>query len=111
MYCRRNALNEVYAHAVLGKHPNVIGYYSAWAEDDRIYIQTEYCNGGNLETLLTSNSIDGGKRRSLGELELKQLMVHIASGLKHIHSVGLVHLDIKPGIKTFLLKLCIFITI
>jgi hypothetical protein len=44
-FYRRNAMNEVYAHAVLGKHQHVVRYYSAWAEDDYMYIQNEYCNG------------------------------------------------------------------
>jgi len=43
--CRRTALNEVYAHAVLGKHTHVVRYYSAWAEDYHMYIQNEFCNG------------------------------------------------------------------
>jgi len=45
MIYRRTALNEVYAHAVLGKHTHVVRYYSAWAEDYHMYIQNEFCNG------------------------------------------------------------------
>jgi hypothetical protein len=38
------AWKEVCAQAVL-KHPNILQYYSAWAEDDHMYIQSEFCNG------------------------------------------------------------------
>jgi len=44
-FSRRSALNEVYAHAVLGKHEHMVRYYSAWAENDHMFIQNEYCNG------------------------------------------------------------------
>ena len=96
---RRNALNEVYAHAVLGKHPHVVRYYSAWAENDHMFIQNEFCNGGSLADVITQNrqGINEDGQSSFGEAELKLLTTHLSQGLKYIHSQGLVHLDIKPG--------------
>ncbi|CAH2276576.1 wee1 kinase 2 [Pelobates cultripes] len=88
------ALKEVYAHAVLGHHPHVVRYYSAWAEDDHMIIQNEYCNGGSLQDLLTQN-----KKRGILilEQELKEILLQVSMGLKYIHSTGLVHMDIKPS--------------
>ncbi|GBP76116.1 Wee1-like protein kinase [Eumeta japonica] len=101
----RAALNEVYAHAVLGKHPHVVRYYSAWAEDDHMVIQNEYCDGGSLQDLIATGP--------LPESELLILLQHIASGLQvvaddtrsfdplfpisYIHGKRLVHMDVKPG--------------
>ncbi|XP_055596016.1 wee1-like protein kinase [Uranotaenia lowii] len=85
----KRALNEVYAHAVLGKHDNVVRYYSAWAENNHMLIQNEFCNGGSLQTLL--------QERVLKEAELRTLLLHIAEGLKYIHSNDLVHMDLKAG--------------
>lgn len=94
---RKTALNEVWAHAVLGKHDNVVRYYSAWAENNHMLIQNEYCNGGSLQNVLQTG-------RFLTESELRTLLMHIASGLKYIHSNDLVHMDLKAG-NIFLSKL------
>lgn len=59
-------------------------------------IQNEYCNGGSLQTVL--------QNRCLNESELRTLLMHIASGLKYIHSKDLVHMDVKAG-NIFLSKL------
>lgn len=80
----------MWAHAVLGKHDNVVRYYSAWAENNHMLIQNEYCNGGSLQHVLATGRI-------LSEPELRQLLLHIASGLKYIHSNDLVHMDLKAG--------------
>lgn len=113
----KTALNEVYAHAVLGKnwnnhiimynlmqvglnwvsqyclslgkHQHVVRYYSAWAEDNHMIIQNEYCNGGSLADKIA--------KEPLSAAELRRMLLHVAEGLRYIHSEGLVHLDIKPG--------------
>ncbi|XP_071941419.1 wee1-like protein kinase 1-A [Antedon mediterranea] len=88
------ALNEVYAHAVLGTHRHVVRYYSAWSEANHMLIQNEYCNGGSLADEIQANCM---KSENVTEVELKQLLLQVIQGLKYIHSQGLVHLDIKPG--------------
>ncbi|KAL0099306.1 hypothetical protein PUN28_020106 [Cardiocondyla obscurior] len=90
----KNALNEVYAHAVLGKHQHVVRYYSAWAEDNHMIIQNEYCNGGSLaDTILLMKQ----QKQYFSQAEMRQLLLHVAEGLRYIHSMQLVHMDIKPG--------------
>ncbi|CAD6997247.1 unnamed protein product [Ceratitis capitata] len=95
-FFEKRALNEVWAHAVLGKHDNVVRYYSAWAEDNHMLIQNEYCNGGSLQSLI--------QKRCLVESELKILLLHVAEGLRYIHSNDLVHMDLKSG-NIFLTKM------
>ncbi|CAG0892826.1 unnamed protein product [Darwinula stevensoni] len=90
----RSALNEVYAHAVLGKHPHIVRYYSAWAENGHMIIQNEYCSGGSLAELIVKHREE---KKPFTESELKQILSHVTQGLRYIHSMNLAHLDIKPG--------------
>ncbi|XP_043192595.1 wee1-like protein kinase isoform X1 [Amphibalanus amphitrite] len=90
----RSALNEVYAHAVLGKHQYIVRYYSAWAENNHMLIQNEFCTRGSLAALLEKHRAAG---TLLPEAQIKRMILHVARGLRYIHSMHLCHLDLKPG--------------
>ena len=75
------AIREVQAHAILGKHPHVVRYYSAWAEDNHMIIQNEYCNGGSLADEMEDRFKSG---KVLTEAELKNIMFQVAEGLRYI---------------------------
>lgn len=51
-------------------------------------IQNEFCDGGSLHARIQDHS--------LGESDLKILLMHVIEGLRYIHSNDLVHMDIKP---------------
>eukprot|EP00698_Gefionella_okellyi_P010696 TRINITY_DN2787_c0_g1_i1.p1 TRINITY_DN2787_c0_g1~~TRINITY_DN2787_c0_g1_i1.p1 ORF type:complete len:756 (+),score=105.18 TRINITY_DN2787_c0_g1_i1:286-2268(+) len=84
---RKNHLKEVYALAAVGDCPHVIRYYDAWFEGDVLFIQTEFCEKGTLADVAD---------RRFAEQELLTVLKQIATGLRHLHSMNLVHLDIKP---------------
>lgn len=52
-------------------------------------IQNEYCNEGSLADKIV--------QEPLSPHELRTLLLHVAEGLRYIHSEGLVHMDLKPG--------------
>ena len=107
-------MREVCAHAVLGKHENVVQYFSAWSEEDRMLvsldflypyarlcpdtpftsfqhhiiikfqIQFEYCNGRSLADDLTDRV--KRKRGGMNTDEIVLLLQHCGRGLSYIHS-------------------------
>jgi wee1-like protein kinase len=69
---------------------HIIRYYASWFEEGRLFIQTEYCES-TVPDLIT----DAGG--SLDEQAILMMLRDISRGLKFLHQMNLVHLDIKPA--------------
>lgn len=89
---RTRYAHEVEAVTFLPAHENVVKYFRAWQEDKHFFCQTELCVGGSfgacLERLPPGCLVD--------ERDVWCLAKEIASGLKHVHEYGILHLDVKP---------------
>ena len=58
-------------------------------DDKFIYLIMEYCAGGDLSTFIRS-------KRIVPEKYAKKFVQQIACALKHLHSKGIAHMDLKP---------------
>eukprot|EP00057_Strongylocentrotus_purpuratus_P031466 XP_784711.4 PREDICTED: membrane-associated tyrosine- and threonine-specific cdc2-inhibitory kinase [Strongylocentrotus purpuratus] len=85
---KRRKMEEVKKHESLSKHPNCVEFYKAWAERGHLYIQTELCQM-SLQAYAEQN-------HKIPENILWGFLVDLIQGLAHMHSHGLLHLDVKP---------------
>lgn len=85
------ARKEVYANAALFSHPNIVAYHSAWNESNSVFIQLEYCDGGNLDEMIFT------KHHNFNDAAVERLLSHLSSGIHYMHMSKMVHLDIKPA--------------
>ncbi|CAG8539099.1 11530_t:CDS:1 [Diversispora eburnea] len=83
-------LEEVEIMWKIGEHSNCVQLFSAWEQKGFLYLQTELCEFGTLETFLEYS----GK---LKECVIWRIITDIAHGLEHIHKCNVMHLDLKPG--------------
>lgn len=69
-------------------YPNLLQHHSAWVEKGYLYVHTAYYPLGDLETQLDS-------KQCTKESDMWDCLRHLAGGLQVIHSMGLVHRDLK----------------
>ena len=74
---------------LIGKihHPNVVEIYDLCIADDHAYIAMEYCSRGSLKRRI---------RLGMYADRAEEIMRQIAEALNAIHTVGILHRDMKP---------------
>jgi len=70
------------------EHPNIVKIYDLGVSDDHAHIAMEYLPGGDLR-----HQIEQG----VAERDAVDYTRQIASALANLHSVGILHRDMKPG--------------
>lgn len=86
---KANYEKELHALSILD-HPNIVRLYAHFEENDTYFLILEYCEGGNLETLIKSKS----------RPKQDKILVYtkqIVTALTYMHSKKIVHHDLKPS--------------
>lgn len=73
-------------------HPNVIRYYYQEAHGNFLYIALELCPASLADVVEHPDQ----HRELAAAFEPKRALAQIASGLRHLHALKIIHRDIKP---------------
>ena len=74
-------------------HPNIVHLYDLLQSTTHYYFIMDYCNGGGLSDLLSDYKLRFGKPFT-SEI-IQHLMRQIIDALKYIHSLKIIHRDLK----------------
>ena len=75
------------------RHPNIVGIYEALEDERFVYIVQEFVDGKSLAELRD----DPRSYAAINEETVRLWMLDVADALAYLHSMGIVHRDIKPG--------------
>eukprot|EP00930_Biecheleria_cincta_P099073 TRINITY_DN90728_c0_g1_i1.p1 TRINITY_DN90728_c0_g1~~TRINITY_DN90728_c0_g1_i1.p1 ORF type:complete len:576 (-),score=100.66 TRINITY_DN90728_c0_g1_i1:540-2267(-) len=71
-------------------HPHICKIFESYQDQHTIYLVMELCQGGELFKHIVEN------QRHYTELQIARAITQILSAVRHLHSWGVVHRDMKP---------------
>ncbi|KAL6535217.1 Phosphoenolpyruvate carboxylase kinase 4 [Orobanche minor] len=81
--------NETKLMQLASGHPNVLGIFDAYEDDEFVHVVLEYCGAGDLFQRITARPV-------FAESEARRVIVPLMEAIAHIHDRGVAHRDIKP---------------
>ena len=75
-------------------HENVANYSTSFKQNNEYYIISEYSDNGNLLSLIKTLK---RKKEKMKEEKLLEIFLQCLNGLKYIHSLEMIHRNIKPA--------------
>ncbi|KAI9592575.1 kinase-like domain-containing protein [Syncephalis fuscata] len=67
--------------------------FDAWEQKGHLYLQTELCSRGTLKDYLDIHC----NSEQIDEAQIWLFFADIAMGVKHLHDLNILHLDLKPA--------------
>ncbi|KAK5168979.1 mitosis inhibitor protein kinase swe1 [Saxophila tyrrhenica] len=90
---RQRKMHEVQILKMLGGHEHLIQFVDHWEAKHHLYIQTEFCENGNLKDFLLQTGFKG----RLDDFRIWKILLELSQGVKSIHDASIIHLDLKPA--------------
>ncbi|KAE8145796.1 hypothetical protein BDV25DRAFT_61953 [Aspergillus avenaceus] len=90
---RERRMREVNVLKALANSDHIISFMDNWEDSGHLYIQTEFCEEGSLDVFLAQV----GLKARLDDFRIWKVLLELSMGLKHIHDMGYIHLDLKPA--------------
>lgn len=86
----RHAVDERMAHEAMNNVPFVVGLRHAFQTHDKLYLATEFCEGGDVYNFV---DVRGG---GVTEEQARVITAQVLLGLKSLHDANIVFRDLKP---------------
>ncbi|KAK5940789.1 mitosis inhibitor protein kinase swe1 [Knufia obscura] len=90
---RARKIHEVDVLKALGHNDHILSFNDSWEDRGHLYIQTEFCEEGTLDVFL----MHAGVKARIDDFRIWKILLELSQGVKHIHDMGYIHLDLKPA--------------